>query len=86
MTKKDYILIAKVISNSFDVPYSEGENALIFGLVRELKKDNPKFSGVRFMKACGYNADGLEYCPNYQGEKVLPDENGNCSLCDQHKA
>lgn len=36
-------------------------------------------------KMKGNKQQGEKLCPKY-GETVLPDENGNCSLCGEHSA
>jgi hypothetical protein len=64
MTKKDYIIIAKVIykhyGNRIDY-YSDSENNLALGdlvleLATELAKDNPRFDRSRFLIACGFSS------------------------------
>lgn len=80
MTKKDYELIAEVIfRQNKRYPYY---NALRIELVNELadalKEDNDRFDKKRFLSACGYEQEDL--CPKYH-DVILPDEEGNCSLC-----
>ncbi len=118
MTKKDYIIIARVFNTTAKIwtdararwiekqkgiiadaeagrinekidginKILASQGVIVKGLCSELKKDNPKFDAVRFMKACGSQVDGVEFCPNYPDDKVLPDESGLCSLCGEHKA
>jgi len=51
MTKKDYILLARVIKKSSGKSYAICE--LVKELCEELKKDNSKFDSDRFLTACG---------------------------------
>jgi len=61
MTKKDYILIAKVIKKHFEsYPeyYTEGNanfhlSELVKSLAEELKMENNRFDYVKFLSACG---------------------------------
>ena len=59
MTKKDYIIIARVFKMFIDFPNLKNRNAidaineLARRLVVELEKDNPKFNAGRFYAACG---------------------------------
>ena len=54
MTRKDYIMIAEVISDStlhlMDTHILK--STLIINLSKQLKKDNNRFDGLRFIKAC----------------------------------
>jgi len=59
MTKKDYVLLARVIKNNSDnerwqsVFHGEtGRDYFIQNLSIELKKDNSRFDVSKFMKAC----------------------------------
>ncbi len=60
MTKKDYIKLAKLISdtsNVIDGNHPEGQlfirtSNLIAGLCDILKEDNPRFDRERFITAC----------------------------------
>ncbi len=63
MTKKDYELIAKVISNienEYEQPNGEfwslGYMTYLVArqFAEELGNDNPRFDNETFMKACGY--------------------------------
>jgi hypothetical protein len=62
MTKKDYILIAKVLKEArklpimiyeTDKPQVNHDDLLATLLVTELRKDNPKFNEEKFLTACG---------------------------------
>ena len=52
MTKKDYILIAQTINDSFDIPFSDSETAFINKLADRLIKDNPLFNKTKFLTEC----------------------------------
>ena len=56
MTKKDYILIARVFAR-FHFTNTTGEpdkvKWIINELVKILKNDNPNFDSQKFLKACG---------------------------------
>lgn len=80
MTKKDYELIAEVIATQNKrYPYY---NALRIELVNELadalQEENTRFDRLRFLSACGYEQENI--CPKYH-DVILPDEEGNCSMC-----
>lgn len=58
MTRKDYIAIARAISDSVRVQEGQGKqvDGIMFTaemIARELKTDNPRFDRDRFMRACG---------------------------------
>ncbi len=61
MTKKDYILIAKVISEFLDDGENENFSGLYGGheialrLSVEMKRQNPRFNKEKFLLACGLN-------------------------------
>ena len=64
MTKKDYIMIAKVIKNntiiddSLMLPHNKiNKITLISDLMNELHKDNSLFDGKRFINACAVDDD-----------------------------
>lgn len=58
MTKKDYVLIAKVLKHGVD-NHKAADSALemvevLAGyLACEFKKENPRFDRARFLTACG---------------------------------
>ena len=54
MTRKDYRMIAEVISDStLDLMDTHIlKSTLIINLSKQLKKDNNRFDGLRFVKAC----------------------------------
>jgi len=58
MTRKDYVLIAKTISevryNSTNPIYQQALNDLTLNLTTVLKGENPRFDGVKFLSACEY--------------------------------
>ena len=53
MTRKHFKLIAKVIFESFDVPYSKNELAFIEKMAEALRTTNSYFDREKFKKACG---------------------------------
>ena len=64
MTRKDYIMIAKVIRNNTILnkddmlPHNKiNKITLISDLMNELHKDNSLFNGRKFIDACGVNDD-----------------------------
>lgn len=56
MTRKDYVLIADVISLRVSLTYSKGGalalKLLAEDLATELKRDNPRFNRETFLAAC----------------------------------
>ncbi len=57
MTRKDYQLIASVISETVNATWENDKNALIWlteTLAEKLAEDNPRFNSETFFKACGY--------------------------------
>jgi hypothetical protein len=58
MTRKDFILIAKTISevryNSTEIIYQRALNDLTLNLAAELKRENPRFDIDKFLSACEY--------------------------------
>lgn len=56
MTKKDYILIANVLANTYETSKNNAERdtviAIISQLVDKLKADNANFNADTFRKAC----------------------------------
>ena len=54
MTRKDYIAIAKVISNApSDTPDEDAIRAAIaHGLADHMEQDNPNFNRSKFIEAC----------------------------------
>ncbi len=52
MTKKDYILIAKVIRSYLQAEITGESYSLTTGMADILKNDNPKFNRERFYQAC----------------------------------
>lgn len=61
MTKKDYIILAKVIARNIDSQNKDHLHAFQFlpDLVVELRKDNPRFDGYRFIKECGQDQNNV---------------------------
>lgn len=52
MTRKDYILLAKVLSNSQGLTRGGVIDTVAERLADELIKDNPNFDRDKFLKAC----------------------------------
>ena len=57
MTKKDYILIAKVIKEvatgwNYDSKYAYVVSTIAVQLAERLEKDNTRFNRDKFLKAC----------------------------------
>lgn len=69
MTRKDYELIAKVLATASDS--GSVEQLLNWGttcrhMARELASDNPQFSTVTFLDACGFDmAFGKQWRTEY---------------------
>ena len=64
LSKKDYIMLAKVIrkntiiNNDEMLPHNKiNKITLISDLMNELHKDNSLFDGKRFINACGVDDD-----------------------------
>lgn len=57
MSKKDYVAVARIISNTRELcPSKEAREALTYvasGLALKLVKDNPCFDSDKFLRACG---------------------------------
>lgn len=54
MSRKDYELIAQVISGLKNrVVDDMALNAIVSNFIEELEDDNPRFDAQRFAKACG---------------------------------
>jgi hypothetical protein len=53
MTKKDYILIAKLLKNANEDNYDNALEPLINWFADDLQEDNPRFNREMFLKACG---------------------------------
>lgn len=85
MTRKNYFVIAYAMRNS--KPLSDGDDTLsraiytaqvlqwnedIISLMRQLKRDNPRFNDDMFKVACGYTlrADGSMYPMNWERGKI----------------
>ena len=51
MTRKDFVLIARVLSENTD------HTAIVCRFAQELAKVNPRFDTERFIKACGLEQD-----------------------------
>ena len=51
MTRKDYVLIAQTINDSW--VKSSSVHVLVLALTDALAQDNPRFDRERFLKACG---------------------------------
>ena len=56
MTKKDYILLSKILAHTYETGKSSLERetviAIVNQLIVELKVDNPNFNSDTFIKAC----------------------------------
>ncbi len=84
MTKKDYVLIAKVIKEYLD----NGDNDQIDGiagverltrmLADKLGKENTRFDKNRFLKACGLYNVAYGECVDCKGKTRLIDD----QLCE----
>ena len=55
MTRKDYVMIAKTISNMDECIDSQSLRILAEAFAIELKEDNARFDRRRFLTACGVN-------------------------------
>lgn len=57
MTKKDYVLLARVFKMNYDALQQAGHKTIVWLIVkdicRELQQDNPRFDSDKFIKACG---------------------------------
>lgn len=54
MSKKHYVMLAKLITQETDSINKDylHKNMFVLALVEALKKDNPSFDGFRFIEAC----------------------------------
>lgn len=53
MSKKDYLLIAQAIADTW--AEVESQRAIAESIATALEKDNPLFNRQRFLAACGIN-------------------------------
>lgn len=53
MTRSDYFLIAKAITNVFEHRSVAKKETLVRTLVAMMREDNPNFQEFRFLAACG---------------------------------
>ena len=53
MTRKDYVLIAKLLKNANEDNYDNALVPLIKWFADDLQADNPRFDRDRFLTACG---------------------------------
>jgi hypothetical protein len=57
MTKKDYILLARVFKMNYEILQQQGHKMMLWLIVKdlckELQHDNPRFDQDKFIKACG---------------------------------
>lgn len=57
MTKKDYVLLARVFKTNYDALQRPGNKMtlrlIVKDICRELQQDNPRFDSDKFIKACG---------------------------------
>ena len=70
MTKKHYIKLAKIIKENTFYMNNGGlviSSNILYSLLEEMKKDNPKFKEDIFLNACGLK---WEYIEDIQGNKV----------------
>ena len=51
MTRKDYIIISKVIDREINKPIFR-VSKLVESFCKEFEKDNPRFNADKFRKAC----------------------------------
>jgi hypothetical protein len=51
MTRKDYIIISKVIDKEINKPIFR-VSKLVESFCKEFEKDNPRFNADKFRKAC----------------------------------
>ena len=82
MTKKDYELVAEVfdkIGKRYPY-YNARHNETIDEMCEALQEESTKFDPVRFKSACGIVQENI--CPKYH-DVILPDENGDCSMCGE---
>ena len=66
MTAKDYVLISSCIREEIEVSVAQHEvfipkglKGLAKALARDLGNDNPRFDGLRFLRACGLSDDEI---------------------------
>lgn len=98
MNQKEYELLADVFRghlHSADVHVNKDVRATerdalvgtLFTLADRLQAEYRSFDRPKFMGRAlhGVDDEGYPLCPTY-GEKVMPDEHGNCSLCNKHVA
>lgn len=102
MTKKEIAIIAEAIkktnledavslySLSGGVDINKTRERVVKHLIAhaiafDLTAHNPDFDYDGFIEASGLPPSPSDMCPKYNAE-VLPDENGDCSLCGNHKA
>lgn len=50
------------------------------------KGERQKGETLTVVNCKAHNEEHCEHCPKFPGDKVMPDKNGNCSLCGLHKA
>jgi len=53
MTRKDYVMIAKLLKNANEDNYDNALVPLIKWFADDLQADNPRFDRARFLTACG---------------------------------
>ena len=73
MTRKDYIMIAEVISDStLDLMDTHIlKSTLIINLSKQLKKDNNRFDRDRFIKACNNKRNLSDLSPKEIAEQMI---------------
>jgi hypothetical protein len=65
MTRKDYVLIAKVIENLDEIIDPDAFRILAVNMSQALADDNPNFDRARFLVACGiYNKNLAQWETN----------------------
>tara|TARA_E500000305_G_C3983955_1_gene218337 strand:- start:180 stop:437 length:258 start_codon:yes stop_codon:yes gene_type:complete len=70
MTKKYYIMIAKMIKDNAFYMNNGGlviNGSILYSLLKEMKKDNPNFKEDVFLNACGLK---WEYIEDITGRKI----------------
>ena len=59
MTRKDYVLVSKILSMYQDVMDSDDYYEMVMEFGKMMKLDNTRFDLSRFMIACGIDLNGL---------------------------
>ena len=59
MTRKDYVAVAKILSNYQDVIEADEYHEMVLDFGKMMKLDNTRFDLSRFMIACGIDTKAL---------------------------